>query len=54
MAGRNDAFSYRKSSVDNVIDYIKNQEFHHRKKHLLKSIMNFWKNLRLILMSGIF
>jgi putative transposase len=26
------AFSYNKSSVDRVIDYIKNQELHHRKK----------------------
>ena len=30
------AFSYSKSSVDNVIDYIKNQEIHHRKRTFIE------------------
>lgn len=30
------AFSYNKSSVDRVIDYIKNQELHHRKKTFIE------------------
>ena len=30
------AFSYSKSGVDNVIDYIKNQENHHQKRTFLK------------------
>jgi putative transposase len=35
------AFSYSKSSVDNVIDYIKNQEFHHRKKTFIEEYHEF-------------
>jgi REP element-mobilizing transposase RayT len=30
------AFSYNKSSVDRVIDYVKNQELHHRKKTFIE------------------
>ncbi|MCX6265921.1 MAG: IS200/IS605 family transposase [Bacteroidetes bacterium] len=30
------AFSYGKSSVDNVINYIKNQEIHHQKKTFIE------------------
>jgi putative transposase len=30
------AFSYSKSHVDNVIDYIKNQAFHHKKKTFIE------------------
>ena len=32
----NGAFSYNKSSVDRVIDYVKNQELHHRKKTFIE------------------
>lgn len=32
------AFSYSKSHVNKVIDYIKNQEVHHKKKHLEMNI----------------
>ena len=35
------AFSYSKSSVDNVIDYIKNQESHHRKKTFIEEYHEF-------------
>ncbi len=34
------AFSYSKSQVINVINYIKNQEEHHRKKHSWKNTMS--------------
>jgi len=30
------AFSYSKSHVDNVIDYIKNQAIHHKKKTFIE------------------
>jgi putative transposase len=35
------AFSYNKSSVDNVIDYINNQEFHHLKKTFIEEYHEF-------------
>ena len=35
------AFSYSKSNVNNVIDYIKNQEIHHRKKTFIEEYLNF-------------
>jgi putative transposase len=35
------AFSYNKSSVDNVIDYIKNQELHHQKKTFIEEYHEF-------------
>ncbi len=35
------AFSYNKSSVDCVIDYIKNQEVHHRKKTFTEEYHEF-------------
>lgn len=35
------AFSYSKSHVDNVIDYIKNQEEHHRKKSFIEEYRMF-------------
>ena len=35
------AFSYNKSSVDSVIDYIKNQEVHHRKKTFTEEYHEF-------------
>ena len=35
------AFSYSKSSVDNVIDYVKNQAFHHRKKTFVEEYREF-------------
>jgi putative transposase len=34
-------FSYSKSHVDNVIDYIKNQEIHHRKKTFIEEYLEF-------------
>lgn len=35
------AFSYGKSQIPKVIQYIKDQEEHHKKIHLLKSIKSF-------------
>lgn len=35
------AFSYSKSHVDNVINYIKNQERHHKKKTFLEEYIDF-------------
>jgi putative transposase len=35
------AFSYSKSHVDQVIDYIKNQEIHHRKKSFMEEYLEF-------------
>ncbi len=35
------AFSYSKSHVDNVIDYIKNQERHHKEKTFLEEYVDF-------------
>lgn len=35
------AFSYSKSHVDNVIEYIKNQEIHHRKKSFIEEYRDF-------------
>ncbi len=37
------AFSYSKSSVDNVIDYIKNQENHHQGKSFIDEYTDFLK-----------
>lgn len=37
------AFSYSKSHVDNVIEYIKNQEVHHRKKSFVEEYHDFLK-----------
>ena len=34
-------FSYSKSHVDNVIDYIKNQEIHHHKKSFIEEYLEF-------------
>jgi len=34
-------FSYSKSHVDQVIDYIKNQEIHHRKKSFMEEYLEF-------------
>ena len=34
-------FSYSKSHVDQVIDYIKNQEIHHRKKSFIEEYLEF-------------
>lgn len=34
-------FSYGKSQVNNVIDYIKNQEIHHRKKSFTEEYLEF-------------
>jgi len=34
-------FSYSKSHVDQVIDYIKNQEIHHRKKTFIEEYLEF-------------
>ena len=41
MAGRVGAFSYSKSHVDRVIDYIKNQEIHHRRKSIIEEYLEF-------------
>jgi putative transposase len=35
------AFSYSKSSVDNVIKYIRNQEIHHRKRTFIEEYYDF-------------
>ncbi len=35
------AFSYSKSHVDAVIDYIKNQEAHHKKKTFIEEYLDF-------------
>jgi putative transposase len=35
------AFSYSKSSADNVIEYIKNQEIHHRKITFIEEYLDF-------------
>ncbi len=35
------AFSYSKSQVNNVIDYIKNQEIHHHKKTFIEEYHDF-------------
>lgn len=35
------AFSYSKSHVDSVIDYIKNQDIHHRKKTFIEEYHDF-------------
>ncbi|MEI6275839.1 MAG: IS200/IS605 family transposase [Prolixibacteraceae bacterium] len=37
------AFSYSKSSVDCLIDYIKNQELHHQKKKIIEEYQEFLK-----------
>ena len=37
------AFSYGKSQVDNVIDYIKNQEKHHKKRTFADEYLEFLK-----------
>lgn len=34
-------FSYGKSQVDNVINYIKNQEIHHRRKSFIEEYLEF-------------
>jgi len=34
-------FSYSKSQVDHVIDYIKNQKIHHRRKTFIEEYMEF-------------
>lgn len=34
-------FSYSKSQVDHVINYIKNQEIHHRKKSFIEEYLEF-------------
>ncbi len=36
-------FSYSKSHVDNVIDYIKNQEIHHHKKTFIEEYLEFFE-----------
>lgn len=37
------AFSYSKSNVDNVIDYIKNQDVHHQKRTFIEEYHDFLK-----------
>lgn len=37
------AFSYSKSRVNNVIDYIKNQEEHHKKESFIEEYLRFLK-----------
>ncbi|MFH1118953.1 MAG: IS200/IS605 family transposase [Bacteroidota bacterium] len=34
-------FSYSKSQIDNMIDYIKNQEIHHRRKSFIEEYIEF-------------
>ena len=36
------AFSFSKSHVDSVIDYIKNQENHHKKNTFIEEYHDFW------------
>ena len=35
------AFSYSKFQLDNVIEYIKNQNVHHKKKSFIEEYLNF-------------
>ena len=37
------SFSYSKSGVDKVIDYLKNQEIHHKKKTFIEEYHDFLK-----------
>ena len=37
------AFSYSKSHIGNVIDYIRNQEIHHKKKTFIEEYLDFLK-----------
>ena len=41
------AFSYAHSQIENVYQYILNQEEHHRRKPLKKNTLIFYKNLKL-------
>ncbi len=41
------AFSYSKSHVDNVINYIKNQEEHHKKENFVDEYLNFLKKFEI-------
>ena len=41
------AFSYSKSHVGNVIEYIKNQEVHHRKKSFVEEYRDFLKKIEI-------
>lgn len=34
-------FSYGKSQIDNIIDYIKQQEIHHRRKSFIEEYIEF-------------
>jgi putative transposase len=40
------AFSYARSQLDVVVNYIRNQPIHHAKKHSGMNTSNFWKNLK--------
>ncbi len=41
------AFSYSKSHVDNVINYIKNQENHHKKQNFIEEYRDFLKKFEI-------
>ena len=41
------AFSYSKSSVDNMIDYIKNQKVHHKKRTFIEEYLDFLKKFEI-------
>jgi len=47
-------FSYSKSHVDHVINYIKTRKFIITKNRLSKNTLNFLKNLRFLMMKDIF
>jgi len=41
------AFSYSKSHVDNVIDYIKNQDYHHKTRTFTEEYLDFMKKFEI-------
>ena len=45
-------FTYNRSQLDNVYQNILNQETHHKRKVSKKSIWNFFKNLKSIMMNS--
>ena len=47
------AFSYSKSDLPNVIQYIKNQEEHHKKRSFIEEYEDMLKELKLTTMNGL-
>jgi len=46
------AFSCGKSQIDNVYNYIKNQEIHHKEKSFREEYKNSWMNLELFMIQN--